>query len=204
MKKRNLILVAALFVLAVLLLWYGLSTRGGKKDAVPATPEASTAMGTMEQTADYGYSESAVAAARKYLEENPAESYLLVRTSQSAYSPIPLNEENAFKITQADGSENTVHIGKNSFYMESSNCDNQNCVDEGEVTLENMNSRILFNMVLCLPHQLSLEMLTPDQAETALCEMYMQQEAYLAAMQEYLATLPENQENRETADEAGN
>ena len=67
-----------------------------------------------------------------------------------------------------------------------------------------MNSRILFNMVLCLPHQLSLEMLTPDQAETALCEMYTQQEAYLAAVQEYLATLPENQENQETADEAGN
>ncbi len=194
MKKRNLILIAALFVLAVLLLWYGLLTRGGKKDAEPAAPEVSAAMETVEQTAEYGYSESAVAAARKYLEENPAESYLLVRSRQSAYSPIPLNEENAFKITQADGSENTVHIGKNSFYMESSNCDNQNCVDEGEVTLENMNSRILFNMVLCLPHQLSLEMLTPDQAETALCEMYTQRAAYVAAMEEYLSAMPDNTE----------
>ena len=119
MKKRNLILVAALIVLAALLLCYGLTTRGGKRPAEPAAPEASVTAETADQTADYvdqtadsGYSESAIAAARKYMEENPAESYLLVRTSQSAYSPIPLNEENAFKITQADGSENTVLSGR--------------------------------------------------------------------------------------------
>ena len=40
-----------------------------------------------------------------------------------------------------------------------------------------MNQRDLFNMVLCLPHQLSLEMLTASEAVTALLEMLAQQEA---------------------------
>ena len=90
----------------------------------------------------------------------------------SAYSPIPLNGDNSFRIAQQDGSENVIHIGENSFYMESSNCKNQNCVGQGEVTLENRESRPLFNMVICLPHNLSLELLTREEAEARLLEMY--------------------------------
>ncbi|MBQ4016994.1 MAG: NusG domain II-containing protein, partial [Oscillospiraceae bacterium] len=95
-----------------------------------------------------------------------------VNTGGSAYSPIPLNGDNSFRIAQQDGSENVIHIGENSFYMESSNCKNQNCVGQGEVTLENRESRPLFNMVICLPHNLSLELLTREEAEARLMEMY--------------------------------
>ena len=56
--------------------------------------------------------------------------------------------------------------------MESSNCDNQDCVGQGEVTLENRDSRILFNMVICLPHRLTLELLTREEAEARLLEAY--------------------------------
>ena len=95
-----------------------------------------------------------------------------MNTGSSAYSPIPLNGDNSFRIAQQDGSENVIHIGENSFYMESSNCKNQNCVGQGEVTLENRESRPLFNMVICLPHNLSLELLTREEAEARLMEMY--------------------------------
>ena len=182
MKKKDIILILCMILLAAVLLLVGLSARhSSDNNTKPTTaseseesreeePESST------EPADR-YSENVRAAAAEYFSKNPAESYLLIRTNQSASVPIPLNEDYSFTVSQPDGSENVIHVGVNSFYMESSNCDNQNCVQEGTVTLENMNQRVLFNMVLCLPHQLSLEMLTASEAETALLEMLAQQEA---------------------------
>ena len=189
MKKRDLLVVFAFLLLAVVLLIYGLSMRTSKTAQLEHSAEAGMASPSEVpfSEAEAGknvfdnYSEKAWEAARAYLEEYPAEAYLLVTTNNGVYSPIPLNGENAFRIKQADGSENVVHIGKNSFYMESSNCDNQNCVGEGEVTLENRKSRILFNMVICLPHQLSLELLTPTETEERMLELYAGQEAYQAS-----------------------
>lgn len=178
MKKRNLILVLALVTAALLLLFFGLSGRGEK-----ILPEESDGKETDIAAETSAFSESVTAKAREYMDKNPAQSYLMVITDTYNSTPLPLNEEGSFRITQPDGSENVVHIGKDSFYMESSNCDNQNCVEEGEVTLENKDSRILFNMVYCLPHKLSLALLTPEEAEEALCETYAQKELYEAYME---------------------
>ena len=123
------------------------------------------------------YSEAVRQAVAAYFGEYPAESYLVLTTSNGIHAPVPLNEDNEFKLTQADGSENVVHIGKNSFYMASSNCENQNCVEQGEVTLENRETRILFNMVICLPHNLSLQLLDRAEAEELLAELYAAAEA---------------------------
>ena len=196
MKKRDLLVVFAILLLAVVLLIYGLSMRTSKTVQLEHSAEAGMTSPSEDpfSEAEAGknvfdnYSVKAREAARAYLEEYPAEAYLLVTTNNGVYSPIPLNGENAFRIKQADGSENVVHIGKNSFYMESSNCDNQNCVGEGEVTLENRNSRILFNMVICLPHQLSLELLTPSETEERMLELYAGQEAYQASHPEISAS----------------
>ena len=185
MKKKNLIAVLIIFVLAAAVLFLGLYFRGGAKSPLPPEAEPTESAAPEEGTADESAEnaentapEAGTAAekTREYLEKYPSESYLLVRTANSVFAPIPLTEEGSFKIAQADGSENVVHVGKNSFYMESSNCDNQNCVGEGEVTLENKDSRVLFNMVLCLPHELSLELLTPEETETVLLELYTAQE----------------------------
>lgn len=182
MKKKNLIAVLILFALAAAVLFLGLYFRGGAKSPLPVETESAEIAAPQTQPADESAEDAAPEAGtaaekmREYLEKYPAESYLLVRTANSVFAPIPLTEEGSFKIAQADGSENIVHIGKNSFYMESSNCDNQNCVGEGEVTLENKDSRVLFNMVLCLPHELSLELLTPEETESVLLELYTAQE----------------------------
>ena len=196
MKKRDLLVVFAVLLLAVVLLIYGLSMRTSKAAQMEHSSEAGMAFPSEDpfseteagKNAFDNYSEKAREAARTYLEEYPAEAYLLVTTNNGVYSPIPLNGENAFRIKQTDGSENVVHIGKNSFYMESSNCDNQNCVGEGEVTLENRKSRILFNMVICLPHQLSLELLTPTETEERMLELYAGQETYQASHPEISAS----------------
>jgi hypothetical protein len=145
-------------------------------EAVPETAPASEPEAASEKTPSAGtYEEFVRESVAAYFAEYPAESYLIVNTNSSAYSPIPLTEDNSFRITQQDGSENVIHIGKNSFYMESSNCDNQNCVEQGEVTLENREKRLLFNMVICLPHNLSLELMTREEAEAWLTDMYAQE-----------------------------
>ena len=54
--------------------------------------------------------------------------------------------------------------------MEKSNCEGQDCVDEGEVTLENRQERILGNMVICLPHQLMLYLITREEAVSFLSQ----------------------------------
>ena len=169
-RKKDLILVLALLALALLFL---LISRPARKPAAvpPAPPPAETGTVTEEKPAE-SYADFVSETVRAYFEEYPAASYLFVNTGSSAYSPIPLNGDNSFRITQQDGSENVIHIGENSFYMESSNCKNQNCVGQGEVTLENRESRPLFNMVICLPHNLSLELLTREEAEARLLEMY--------------------------------
>ena len=169
-RKKDIILVLALLVLALLFLL--LSRAARKPAAVPSgPPPAETGAVTEEKPAE-SYADFVSETVRAYFEEYPAASYLFVNTGSSAYSPIPLNGDNSFRITQQDGSENVIHIGENSFYMESSNCKNQNCVGQGEVTLENRESRPLFNMVICLPHNLSLELLTREEAEARLMEMY--------------------------------
>ena len=181
-RKKDMILVLALLALALLFL---LISRSARKPAAvpPDAPPAETGTVTEEKPAE-SYADFVSETVRAYFEEYPAASYLFVNTGGSAYSPIPLNGDNSFRITQQDGSENVIHIGENSFYMESSNCDNQNCVDEGTVTLDNMNERVLFNMILCLPHQLSLEMLTPDEAKTVLLDLLAQQETLQQAVSE--------------------
>ena len=169
-RKKDLILVLALLALALLFL---LLSRTARKPAAvsPDPPPAETGAVTEERPAE-SYADFVSETVRAYFEEYPAASYLFVNTGGSAYSPIPLNGDNSFRIAQQDGSENVIHIGENSFYMESSNCKNQNCVGQGEVTLENRESRPLFNMVICLPHNLSLELLTREEAEARLLEMY--------------------------------
>ena len=47
--------------------------------------------------------------------------------------------------------------------MKSSTCDNQDCVKQGVVTLENMEERLLGNMIICLPNQVTLSLYTTEE-----------------------------------------
>ena len=183
MKKKDVILILVLLGVASALLIGGLSLRK-PATAAQATPAPSAAPVSSSAPAEAAVSESARQATEEYFEAYPAESYLILRLGDGVYSPIPLSGENSFRITQPDGSENVIHIGLNSFHMESSNCDNQNCVQQEEVTLENRDTRLLFNMIICLPHNLSLEMLTREEAEALLLEMYTREEAVAASASE--------------------
>ena len=169
MKRKDITLVVCFALLAGVLLIFGFTLRTGKTGAQTKEERILANIGTNEQASVIDE------AVQTYLSENSAEAYLLMKTSSRIYAPIPLNEENSFRIVQRNGDYNTVHIGINSFYMEDSNCENHDCVKEGTVTLDNMHTRVLYNMIVCLPHQLSLEMITPEEAEAVLYELYTQQ-----------------------------
>lgn len=95
--------------------------------------------------------------------------YMLVTVQGVTYQPIPLYEEHDYTIRQQDR-ENIIHVTPDSVCMKSSTCENQDCVQQGTVSLENYKDRILYNMILCLPNQVYLELYTPEELISLLAQ----------------------------------
>jgi flagellar biosynthesis GTPase FlhF len=106
-------------------------------------------------------------------DSDPSVAYVLVRMSNPiGLLPLPIEGEytRTIRQTMADGSEaiNVLHLTPDGFWMEEANCEGQDCVGEGMVTLENREERVLWNMVICLPHQLVAELITREEAKQML------------------------------------
>ena len=99
----------------------------------------------------------------------PARAYVLVTVGMEYYwLPLPEEEEYSVTARQVDpetGDEwtNVITVTPDGVYMRESNCDNQDCVGEGVITIENRELRILGNMIVCLPHQIMLQLFTPEE-----------------------------------------
>ena len=95
----------------------------------------------------------------------PEEAYLLITVRGVQYEPIALDGEGEYTLRQKDtGAENTIHVTKDSIWMSSSTCENQDCVEQDVVSLENRQKRLLQNMIICLPNEVTLELLTAEEA----------------------------------------
>ncbi len=159
--KKNLVVILALAALIALV-------------AVVATvlkPEINPTLGELEADPT---AVPAVTDAPADTEESaavqPANAYLVVTVAGAMYEPIPLYEEGRYTITRGD-MVNTIAVTPDSVMMHESSCDNQDCVLQGEVTLENRNKRVLQNMILCLPNEVILELYTFDEVAAMLLEM---------------------------------
>jgi len=98
----------------------------------------------------------------------PAKGYVLVTTAtQSGWLPLPEDGEVSYPLRQLlpNGTEaiNTIHLTPEGVYMEDSTCEGHDCVQQGEVTLDNRTERILGNMIICLPNQVTLQLYTPEE-----------------------------------------
>ncbi len=98
----------------------------------------------------------------------PAKGYVLVTTAtQSGWLPLPEEGEISYPLRQLlpNGTEavNTIHLTPEGVYMEDSTCEGHDCVQQGEVTLDNRDARILGNMIICLPNQVTLQLFTPEE-----------------------------------------
>ena len=141
---------------------------------VPAEPEAPAAEPAETETPA---ETEAPAAEQPFLVQitagDPSIAYVLVRLTESyGFLPLPLEGEYQKTIRQIapDGTEyvNVLHVTPEGFWMEESNCEGHDCIGEGEVTLSNREERALWNMVICLPHRLSAELVTRAEAEQLL------------------------------------
>lgn len=70
---------------------------------------------------------------------------------------LPFAQAHTVDVLQPDGGENAIVLTGQSVYMDHANCDNQDCVNMGAVTLENLEARVLGGFIVCLPHRLSVE-----------------------------------------------
>ncbi len=70
---------------------------------------------------------------------------------------LPFGEAHTVRILQENGDENTLVLTGESVRMESANCEGQDCVRMEEITRDNLETRVMFGMIICLPHRLSVE-----------------------------------------------
>ena len=77
--------------------------------------------------------------------------------------PIPMDRDKIITIRQENGEINKIRITPDSVDMEYSTCENQDCIGEGTITLDNYNERILGTWIICLPTQVTIEMVPADK-----------------------------------------
>ena len=70
---------------------------------------------------------------------------------------LPFGEAHTVRVLQDNGDENILVLTGESVYMESANCEGQDCVHMEKVTRDNLETRVMFGMIICLPHRLSVE-----------------------------------------------
>lgn len=180
LKNRNLWVIAAVIVLSLVLLLVGMNVKTIHKPVAPAASLTISGLPTfaplpneMKTTAPHsGGSAGAPEGAEEADEDAASETdidwtqcmFLVVTTSQGTYYPIPLTEELSFTLQQDENTINVIHITPDSVCMESSTCENQDCVQQGVVDRENREQRILGNFIVCLPNQVQLELVDFQEA----------------------------------------
>lgn len=190
MKKKTVVLAAVILILAAAVLF--LMTRKANPEtdgqnpeaiaqteaALPAEPSDIPADTQKEAVTEETQKPTEYASREQpfliqITEDDPAIAYVLVRMPNPiGLLPLPQEGEYSKTIRQIlpDGTEyvNILHLTPNGFIMEEANCEGHDCVKQGEVTLENREERVLMNMIICLPHQLSAELITREEAEAML------------------------------------
>ncbi|MCH5287474.1 MAG: NusG domain II-containing protein [Christensenellaceae bacterium] len=143
LRNRNALAVMLMVILAAAAAVAGLTMRGSRTVSDEQLPGTAVSVDA-EPSSD-------------------APLYLLVTAGSTTYEPILLEGETVFTLTQGDEMVNIIHATADSIWMESATCENQDCVEQGAVTRENRRTRVLGNMIICLPHQVQLELFTADE-----------------------------------------
>ena len=120
----------------------------------PAQTAAPEATGAQAESAA-----QAAAGPRPRAQTAEVKGYVVLTVGGRQYGdPIPMDRDKIITIQQEDGKVNKIHITPEKVYMESSTCENQDCVGQGEVSLDNYQTRILSTFVICLPNEVTIEL----------------------------------------------
>ena len=163
LDKKNLIVLAGVVLLIALVAVIAAMqkrelnpTLGALEADATATPVVTQAPEAATAAPDTTESPAAAQATQEPSVE-PAKAYLLVTVAGAMYEPIPLYEEGRYSVRRGD-MVNVIEVTPDSVRMHESSCDNQDCVQQGEVHVDTYMDRILGTYVICLPNNVSVEM----------------------------------------------
>lgn len=85
--------------------------------------------------------------------EKAVTGYVSVTVNSREWVRLPLDEPTSYTVHQASGAENTITIVEGGdVYVSYATCDNQDCVEQGHITPQNVDTRVLMNQIICLPN----------------------------------------------------
>lgn len=147
MRRKNLLVILLVVVVII------------------AVAVAALLMGHRPATLPEGTQEEIAAAANGYV-------YILAG-EEARWIPLPDEPYNIrLTMTDAQGEQtvNVITLTKDSAVMSYSTCDNQDCVQQGIVTLDNKGTRPLGNMIICLPQNVGVELYSTREVLDMLSE----------------------------------
>ena len=83
---------------------------------------------------------------------------VVILVGNEEYARVPLSQPQTLTVRQDNGAVNVVEVSERGMRMVSSTCDNQICVHQGWVTLDNWEMKPQQQFVSCLPNQVMLEL----------------------------------------------
>ena len=182
MTKKNFLILGAVLLIIAIVAWLGIAMPRQRSVTLPSggddslsltvtTPTGQTyTLAPVEDSPSSASSAqtpapSTAAGTSDTQEDEEVSAYLLATVNGIVFEPVPLLGEDEYTITQkAADMENLIHVTKDSIVMASSTCENQDCVKQGVVSLKTRETRVLGNMIICLPNGVTLELLTPEEA----------------------------------------
>ena len=87
-----------------------------------------------------------------------AEDMVIITIDGKEYKRVPLSQPQTVTVKQDNGCVNVVEVSDHGAVMLSSTCDNQLCVNMGEVTVDNWQFRPNQQFIICLPNRVSIEL----------------------------------------------
>ncbi len=87
---------------------------------------------------------------------------VVITVDGQEYARVPLSSPRDVTVDQGDGKVNVIRIDEKGAVMWSSTCDNQLCVQMGEVTVDNWAYRINQQFIVCLPNKVTVELMVAE------------------------------------------
>ena len=102
-------------------------------------------------------------AAVKFLSPNTAPGSAKLYVCSYVYQEVSLGGDPVIEIDQGNDIVNHVEIKDGAIYMSDSTCPDQQCVGQGEISMDNYEQRVLRNWIVCLPNQVTVELTLEDE-----------------------------------------
>ena len=102
-------------------------------------------------------------AAVHFLSPKQSTDFAVIYVGSEVYQIVDLNEDQVIEVDQGNGTVNHVKVENGAIDMADSSCPDQQCVYQGEMSMENYEKRILRHWIACLPNQVTIELALAEE-----------------------------------------